>query len=153
MQLYLMRHGQAETPVSGGEAELTEAGRQTVEQQTERFAALLEHDTVTLARICHSGKKRAAQTAEIVSARVSPTLKAELHSGLKPNDEPRALLTELQNLQQPTLLVSHLPFIPTLVSLLTGKPISIEFESIPAGTLIALQHDSSGWHITSILTA
>jgi phosphohistidine phosphatase SixA len=63
------------------------------------------------------------------------------------------LLSELQNLQQPTLLVSHLPFIPALVSLLTGKPITIEFESIPAGTLIALQRESSGWHITSILTA
>ena len=151
-RLYLMRHGQAETPVNGGESELTTAGRTTIEQQAERIAALLEREAVPLQRIYHSGKKRAAQTAEIVNARVAPTLKAEARDGLKPNDDPQALLEELQHLQQPSLLVSHLPFIPALVRLLCNEPLTIELETIPAGTVIALHRDPNSWHITSILT-
>jgi len=152
MRLYLMRHGQAEAPISGGESELTVAGRLTIENQAERFAALLEHDAIPLQRIYHSGKKRAAQTAAIVNTRVAPALKAEVHSGLKPNDDPQALLVELQNLQQTTLFVSHLPFLPALVRLLTNEPENIKLETIPAGTLIALHRDNDGWHITSVLT-
>lgn len=151
MRIYLLRHGQAEAPATGGESELTAAGRKSIDHQAERFAALLKQDGSVIKNIFHSGKKRAAQTAAIVASRLAATVTVAPHSGLQPNDDPRTLLIELQTLDQPTLYVSHLPFIPTLINQLTGAPNSA-LDSIPAGTLITLQQDDGDWHIVTILT-
>jgi phosphohistidine phosphatase len=152
MQLYLLRHGQADTRTIDGEPELTTAGRQTIERQAERFAALLERDAVSLRAVYHSGKLRAAQTAAIMLARTAPTLTAQAHSGLKPNADPQALRAELTTWQGATLLVSHLPFIPALLRTLLGDTAPAGMDGLPAGTLIAVDGDADHWRLTSLLT-
>jgi phosphohistidine phosphatase len=152
MQLYLMRHGQADTTTAGGEPELTAAGRATIERQAERFATWLEDEGVGLQAVFHSGKLRAAQTAEIMLTRAAPALTAQAHSGLKPNADPQALLAELPQWHGASLLVSHLPFIPALLRLLLGDAAPVGLDALPAGTLVAVEGNDGHWRLTSLLS-
>lgn len=62
MKLYLVQHGEALSKEQDTKRSLSEQGRREVE----RMANFLATAGVRVARICHSGKLRAQQTAEIL---------------------------------------------------------------------------------------
>lgn len=140
MKLYLMRHGQAASPDIDPQQGLTAEGRVEIEQLADRLAA----QGVSFSQVWHSDKIRARQTAEIMVSIISSQVTPQRHSGLKPNDEPSLLLPELDSMQQDTLIVSHLPFVPGLVGILTGKPQGMGYA---AGTVICLEKKANGWQV------
>lgn len=69
--------------------------------------------------IYHSGKLRAAQTAEIMARSLAvPSLARE---GLSPND-PVLPVAQWLSEQEPSLVVGHLPFLDRLLCQLLGCP-------------------------------
>jgi phosphohistidine phosphatase len=67
--------------------------------------------------IRHSGKRRAAETAEIFAAALGLRAVAAV-SGMAPNDDVEPVAVALAALSQPVMLVGHLPFLSRLTSLL-----------------------------------
>ena len=138
MKLYLMRHGQASSPDVDPRQGLSPAGKAEIE----RLASQLAEQGIRFQQVLHSEKDRAMQTARLMAAACAPGIVPELRSGLKPNDDPRLILPDIDKWQHDTLLVSHLPFAPGLLSLLCGNSINVSFST---GTVVCLNKQDSGW--------
>ncbi len=83
LHLILVQHGLARPPAEDAEPELTAEGR----RQVERMAAWAAVAGFGIDRIRHSGKLRAAQTAQLLADAVSPPGGVEAILGLKPMDD------------------------------------------------------------------
>jgi phosphohistidine phosphatase len=140
MTLYLVQHGEAKAEAEDPERPLTARGRDDIG----RLAALLARTGVRVARLEHSGKRRAQETAELLAAAVAATPTAR--SGLAPNDPVAPLAAEVCALAEDVMLVGHLPQLGRLASLvLTGReePSLVAFTP---GTLVGLER-GAGWVI------
>lgn len=140
MKLYLMRHGQAADIETDPEQGLSAEGRVAIEQ----LAHTLAEQDITFNHVFHSEKARARQTAKIMTNILSPEVTPICRAGLKPNDDPNKLLTDINSWQEDTLIASHLPFIPHLLMLLTG---SNQASSFTPGTIACLAKTGSKWQL------
>lgn len=134
MKLYLMRHGQAARQENDPTQGLTESGRSDIENLAKR---LREHG-VAFSQVFHSPKTRARQTAEIMAATLSPHASMYEHEHLKPNDHPMVILLESAHWDEDTLITSHLPFIPALLSILPGNIGAVEAIPFEPGTIVCV---------------
>lgn len=113
--IYFAQHGLAVDKSDDPERPLSEAGI----QQTRSIADRLSISNIPVSRIFHSGKLRAAQTAEIFASTLGvSTLSIAGH--LLPNDDVTLLANNLK--EDNALYVGHLPHLEKLVSfLITGN--------------------------------
>jgi phosphohistidine phosphatase len=146
VRLYLVQHGQAKSETEDPERPLTEKGVADVARvalyATERLG-------VRPARVIHSGKARARQTAEHWGGLVQ--VPAGQADGLAPNDDPEIWADRLDTETSDLMLVGHLPNLARLAGLLlTGSPSTsvIRFEP---GALVALERTGSGWVVSVLL--
>ena len=137
MRLYLMRHGQAAAPQDDPQQGLTVEGRAEIERVANELLRRNLHIAVAL----HSEKTRAQQTAEIMTNIIAPEVTPTAHANLKPNDDPRLLLAEIDDWQEDTLITSHLPFIPALLEELTSHSGASHAISFEPGTVVCLVKD------------
>ena len=87
------------------------------------MAAWLGRQIIDIGGIHHSGKKRAAQTAEIFATRLAPEKGVKEVAGLNPNDDVQKFADKLQGQEGVLMIVGHLPFLGKLAGLLvTGDP-------------------------------
>jgi phosphohistidine phosphatase len=115
MKLYLIQHGEAKAEIEDPERSLTAQG----EQEVARIAKAANKMGIRPARIFHSGKKRAKQTAEIIGAGLKvPAQAMEAVQGLNPNDDAYPWVEKILQEQKEIMLVGHLPFLERLTSLL-----------------------------------
>lgn len=135
-----MRHGQAEDPSIDPEQGLTEDGKNAIRQ----IGRELEQKSVHVDNIYHSAKKRAQQTALIVSEIISPEILPQTMDNLKPNDNPANIIGIINQWANDTLIVSHLPLIPSLLDLLTDAHNTIRFNP---GTVVCLCRSGSRWQL------
>ena len=141
MKLYLMRHGQAASPQVDPQQGLTPEGRMAIEQ----LAQALAKQGMQFTQVFHSEKARARQTAEIMTRIIAPIVSPQQRVGLKPNDDPRLLIPDINNWQEDTLITSHLPFIPGLLAQLSHATNAIAFE--PGTVVCLLKGDDTSWNI------
>lgn len=114
MKLLIMRHGEAGWHTQDEQRELTDAGR----QQVARVAAQLAESDSRPELIWCSPLVRARQTAAIVAERLNCSIEEKLF--ITPDDDPaRCLDALLASTASPLLLVSHMPLVGVLTSLLT----------------------------------
>ena len=134
MQLYLVQHGEALSKDIDPDRALSESGRKDVQRMASFLAG-----KVRVARVLHSGKTRARQTAEILAAAVAPDMKVEQFGGLSPNDSVESFVQHVEEWGEDLLIVGHLPFMAKLVArLATG----FEERSIVAfrpGSIVCLE--------------
>ncbi len=118
MALYLVQHGKSLPKAEDPEKGLSAEGK----METERIAEVTAGYQVPVSSILHSGKKRARETAEIFSMRLSPASGSEPCDGMNPLDDVRAFAGRLR-LADDIMLVGHLPFLERLIGLLVcGNP-------------------------------
>ena len=114
MKLLIMRHGEAGRHSQDDQRELTNAGR----QQVARVAAQLAESDSRPELIWCSPLVRARQTAAIVAEILNCPVEEKLF--ITPDDDPAHCLGALlANTASPLLLVSHMPLVGVLTSLLT----------------------------------
>lgn len=123
MRVSLVRHGEAAPAANDGERPLTPAGR----DQVARLADWCATNGVLPHQIRHSGILRAAQTAEILAARLDPPGGTIAVRGLAPDDDASAWLHELPHETADVLLVTHMPLVGELAALLAGRRGSTPF--------------------------
>ena len=144
MKLYLVQHGEAVVKEIDAERPLTETGTADVT----RVANSLALAGISVARVIHSGKTRARQTAEILAAAVAPSIQPEVSNLINPNDDP----TELDLGAGDTMIVGHLPFMGRLVSLLVAGNADSATVSYAPGSVVCLESDGDGgWQINWML--
>lgn len=148
MQLYLMRHGQAAAPSATQEQVLTRDGQSGIE----KIARQLNQQGIKVSQLFHSEKIRSRQTAEIMARHIAATTTLQIHAHIKPNDDPQQIINDIQDWHDDTLIVSHLPFIPHLIGLLTADIKASNTMSFAPGTVISLSPKNTAWQIEWILS-
>jgi len=123
MRVFLVRHGEACDAMVDPARPLTDAGKGDVARLAEWCAA----NGVAPGEIRHSGILRAAQTAEILAAWLSPPAGVRAVRGLAPDDDPSHWAEELRHEPEPVMLVSHMPFLGELAALLVGSRAATSF--------------------------
>ncbi len=144
MAIYLVQHGKSLPKQEDAEKGLSAEGKAEVRL----ISGVAKNYGIRVDTIYHSGKKRARQTADILSDALQPSMGVEERTGLKPLDEVGPVASELRS-QTHSMLVGHLPFMEKLVSqILTGKADHriIKFQN---GGIVCLdQDDEAGpWYI------
>jgi phosphohistidine phosphatase len=144
MRLYLVQHGEAQPEAVSAERELTLQGRLDVE----RLADFLGGHGVRAARIYHSGKTRARQTAEVLAARIAPATAPGVLEGINPNDPVAPLAEKARGWIEDTVLAGHLPFVGRMATLLvTGREEPAVVAFLP-GSAVCVERDVAGrWAI------
>ncbi len=134
MTLYLVQHGDALSKDQDPERPLSDKGRHDVRA----MSAFLAASGVRVARVIHSGKARARDTALLLSQGIGPGDVAKCDIGLAPNDPTGPLKTLVESWDDDVMVVGHLPFMGRMVADLAG---AVAFE--PA-TVVALEKDEDG---------
>ncbi len=134
MQLYLVQHGEALSKDIDPDRALSETGRNDVQ----RLASFLA-GKVCVARILHSGKTRAQQTAEILAAEVAPDREVEQFSGLSPNDPVESFIQHVEKWSEDLLVVGHLPFMAKLVARLAAGSEERGIVAYRPGSIVCLE--------------
>ncbi|MBI1966752.1 MAG: phosphohistidine phosphatase SixA [Gemmatimonadetes bacterium] len=148
MNIYLVQHGEAKPEQADPSRPLTERGRREVERMA-HAAGRLE---LALARICHSGKLRAQQTAEIFAARLRPAGGLRQLAGLAPNDDPAIAAQYVAVMTEPEMLVGHLPHLSRLASLLLIGDATRELIAVRMGGIVCIEHPDAAWRLKWMLT-
>lgn len=118
MNLYLLRHGQAE-PYRHADAEraLTLLGKQEVE----KVARLFAEKHITLTRCYYSPLVRTTQTCQLFMHNSGQTIQAEPLSLLTHEHRASEVLGFLRGVESAdVLLVTHNPLVSELLAVLTG---------------------------------
>ncbi|NEV60322.1 phosphohistidine phosphatase SixA [Thiorhodococcus minor] len=148
MHLYLAQHGLAVPEDVDPERPLSPKGRTDIE----RLAARLDRAGIVVERMLHSGKTRAAQTAEILAGPLRAGAVPQARGGLRPNDPVEALASEIADWSADTLIVGHLPFVGRLASHLLVADANQSLLAFQPGSLACLERDADGhWRLAWML--
>lgn len=144
MKIYLVRHGEATSKAADSRRPLTAQGRQDVE----KMAAFVKGLDLQVEEIRHSGKTRAAQTAEILGAALAPSGGVVEGVDLDPNDPVKPLKRELSKRDEDLMVVGHLPFLARLASELLGATKSKQVVTFPPAGMACLERGEDGtWSV------
>jgi phosphohistidine phosphatase len=146
VRLYLVQHGQAKTETEDPERPLTDQGVEDVACVAHHAVV---HFAVRPARVVHSGKSRARQTAEAWGR----LLNADVEQGdaLAPSDDPTIWVERLQTEANDLMLVGHLPYLARLASLLLTGAADRSVVSFRQGGLVGLERADTGWLVSVVL--
>lgn len=145
MEIYLVRHGDAENELQDMSRPLSAQGIDDIE----RISAFLAELNLNVSKIYHSNKLRAVQTAKALDKHVKPLNGMEESNGLLPMDDPRIWGNHIENMadDENIVLVGHLPHLGELASiLLFGGMCKETLVDLPTGGVICLeQHSMRTW--------
>ena len=145
MRLCLVQHGLAKTEEEDPERPLTDQGvtdvRSVATQAVEQLG-------VRAARVFHSGKTRARQTAEVWAGLLGAGV--EQAEALAPNDDPSILVKRLDAETDDLVLVGHLPHLSRLAGLLLAGADHPLVKFRPAG-VVGLERGDTGWVVWLVL--
>lgn len=148
MLVYLVQHGQAKSKDVDPDRHLTEKGVDDVE----KMSAFLKDAKLQADVIWHSGKARAAQTAEILAKSVVAEQGVIQHDGLAPNDDIKQVKEKLIQGEKNIMIVGHLPFLSKLASSLVTGNESANVIAFQQGGVVCLQKDENDvWSIKWIV--
>ena len=149
MRLYLVQHAKAESKDVDPERPLTEEGRRDIQKVAEFIKPLV----LSVDYLWHSGKTRAAQTAEILSEVIETRKQMAAREGLSPNYDVKAIRDEIASAQQDIMIVGHLPFVDKLASLLLAGYESVNVVAFKQGGIVCLNYsDENKWQINWMIT-
>ena len=152
--MYLARHGEPTSEAENPQRPLSARGRAEVR----RVGAAAARLGLRPIEIRHSGKCRAAQTAEIFAEALGLREAVVAASGLAPNDDVWPVAAALAATSQSVMLVGHLPFLSRLASLLLVGDPDRPLVQFPMGGIVCLAREApvSGgtpvWNLVWALT-
>jgi len=154
LEIYLIQHAKAKPREVDPEQPLTGEGAESFRKVAEHVARL----NIDLGKIYHSGKLRAAQTAEILAERTGKTGDLQARPGMEPTDDVKPTAEWLHEQQAKGVaavtIVGHLPFLDKLTSLLTSGNEDAGVVSFHNGGVVKLKSKSlrRGFSVEGIIT-
>ena len=144
MKVYLVRHGDAVSSSVDPQRPLSEQGMADIR----RIASFVRPLGISVEHIWHSGKPRAAQTAEILAGAVEVAKDCSSRDDLGPNSDASTVADELEAYDTDLMIVGHLPFLWNLASLLTTGRETADVVAFSTGAIACLKRRSPGvWQI------
>lgn len=140
MTIYFVQHGLALEKEQDAERPLSTEGRESINC----IAGHLQKMGITINKICHSGKTRAKETAQIFADYIGDGQLSEL-SGMNPNDDVTAFAGNLQD--DDTMYVGHLPQMDKLVSYLITGDENTRVVKFTNGGVVCIGKETTGFHI------
>jgi phosphohistidine phosphatase len=149
MRIYLVQHGEAEPQDVDPDRHLTAKGARDVR----KVAAFLEPLGLRLGVIWHSGKARAAQTADILGGAVAAAGGIVEREGLAPNDPVGPVRKALESATEDLMIVGHLPFLSRLASALLVDSEEAQVVAFQNGGVVCVERGGDGacslrWMVT-----
>ncbi len=144
MALYFVQHGVALSKQQNPDRPLSNEGGLDVLSVAKRLQQL----SVMPSAICHSGKTRAQQTAEIFADRLGIS-DVNARTGMGPNDEVQSFAKALKN--DGTMFVGHLPQLGKLVSYLVVGDENSDIVKFTNAAVVCIEQDESGFYIDWLL--
>ena len=149
MKVYLIRHGEAVSSGIDPQRPLSEQGCADIR----KVASFIKPLGISVEHVWHSGKLRAAQTAEILAESVSTIKDCSAHNNLRPNDDVANITDELEAYNANLMIVGHLPFLANLASLLVAGKEFVNVVVFDAGSIVCLNRSDPGrWQIEWMIT-
>ena len=149
MKLYLVQHAKAASEQIDLQRPLTEEGRSDIK----KVAAFIKPLNLCVDYLWHSGKKRVAQTAEVLAEVIKISKTQTVHDGLGPTDDVTALKDELVSATGDIMVVGHLPFLSKLTSLLLTGSESANTVAFRNGGIVCLDRsEENQWQIDWVIT-
>ena len=149
MKVYLVRHGEAVSSQFDPQKPLSEQGLADIR----KVASFIKPLEISVEHIWHSGKLRAAQTAEILAGAVLVEKDCSEHKVLRPNDDVTIIADEMEAYDTDLMIVGHLPFLAYLVSLLVTDTETANVVAFDAGSIACLNRRGPGqWQIEWMIT-
>jgi phosphohistidine phosphatase len=149
MKLYLVQHAKAAPKLVNPQRPLTEEGRRDVQ----KVAAFIKPLNLCVDYLWHSGKRRAAETAELLAKVIDIKEATIARDGLGPNDDVTALRDKLLSSPQDIMIVGHLPFLSKLASLLLAGSESAETIAFKNGGIVCLNRsEANQWQVDWVIT-
>ena len=146
MRLYLVQHGEAKSEAEDPERSLTTRG----EEETKKVSDAAKRLGIRPSRIYHSGKKRAEQTAGIVSKTLG--LSAQIGQGLNPNDDIRPWAERISKETGDLMIVGHLPFLEKLASFLVCGDEGAKAVMFRYGAIVCMEKKGAGrWVVERVI--
>lgn len=144
-RLYFAQHGLAVDKAENPERPLSDVGS----AQTRQIASQLRNSQVNFSKIFHSGKLRAAQTAEIFAEQLNVASVSAIDS-LAPNGDIHQTTRSLD--AKSALYVGHLPHLDKLIShLITGNENSTIIK-LQNSAVLCLENTNTHFQILWYLT-
>lgn len=142
MRLYLVRHGKAVPVGDEWRRPLAPRGRRDVA----RVAACLEKAGYRVGRVLHSGRERARETAEILSAAIGPAGRVEeMRHGLQPEDSPEILARAAAGWNEDVMAVGHEPFMGRMLARLLCGDADAPLALVKTGTVVCVEGVGDRW--------
>lgn len=117
MAIYLVQHGKSLPKEQDPQKGLSSEGV----KQTKLIAQVAAQYNIQVTSIAHSGKTRAAQTAQIFADALHPLAGVRTIDGIAPMDDVWPFATSI-DIASDELIIGHLPFMERLVAyLITGQ--------------------------------
>ncbi len=144
MQLYLIRHAHAIDEVDDARRPLSEKGQAQVKRvahflrDVERFAP---------EEFWHSPLRRAVETAELFARYLETKAPRTEVAGLKPEDDPGAIVGRLARARESLALVGHEPHLSALASLLVAGKASPPVFQLKKCSVLALEGAGAHWMV------
>lgn len=142
MSVFLVQHGLSLPKTEDPERGLSDRGR----EESLKIAKVAAIYGVKISKIFHSGKKRAEQTALIMSEILNPSLGLGQMADISAMDDVKGLSSLLAPCSN-HMVVGHLPYMEKIVSYLTTgreEPKVLKFQN---SGIVCLDQDESGWFI------
>jgi len=155
MRLYLVQHGTCVPKDENPERPLSQSGRDDIS----RIASFLGRSRLPVARVFHSGKLRAQETALLLSEVLGPGRVVEdCPCSIGPNDPTEELYGVIEawpdgGMEGDVMIVGHLPYMSRLVSrLVTGDEDNVVVHFLP-GTVVAVDRgdNGGGWSVSWVV--
>lgn len=148
MAVYLMQHGKPVNEAVNPERPLAERGKKDVES----LAEFLFKRGIRFDKVFHSGKTRARETAEIMSARLNPGKEPEAVKGLSPLDDVGEIADKINKEGGDLLIAGHLPHLSRLTSRLVTGNESVSVVGFQQGGIVCLRkNEEGGWIVAWML--
>jgi phosphohistidine phosphatase len=147
MKLYLVQHAKAASEQVDPQRGLTEEGRREIK----KVAAFIKPLNLCVDYLWHSGKKRAAQTVEILAGAIKIKTQTS-RQDLGPNDDVKPFKDEIVSADGDIMVVGHLPFLSKLASLLLAGSESANTIAFKNAGIVCLQRcEKNQWQVDWIV--
>ena len=148
MRVYLVQHAQAKPAEVVPDRPLTAQGI----SDAQTVGEFLARAGIEIAAIWHSGKARAAQTADVLARHLSGA-EVQAVEHLSPGDPPKPILKRLLDQAGDVMVVGHLPHLEKLASLIIAGDADVEAVAFSKACVLCLSLNSDGrgcvhWMIT-----
>ena len=143
MRCYLVRHGEAVSAQVNPQRPLSARGR----DQVTELARLALSREIQVSELRHSGILRAQETAQILAGYLKPPGGVQPAAGLLPEDDPETVKAEIELVEEPIMLVGHLPFMSRLAALLVQGDAGRSLAEFSPAAMLCCVKTGAGWQI------